>query len=73
MNSSRRAALTLRDRMNLLNAELADNARALLTADGAQKELIETRNRAIRVNQGLLRSRNPKKQRSFGGFNSRTA
>ena len=56
MNDSRRAALTLRDRMNALNAELSENRKALLTADAAQKAIIDTRNRAIRVNQGLLRT-----------------
>ena len=68
MNDSRRAALTLRDRMNALNSELADNARALLTADGAQKELIQTRNRAIRVNQGLLRSETQRNSAVLAGL-----
>ena len=68
MNDSRRAALTLRDRMNLLNAELAENRKALLTADTAQKGIIDTRNRAIRVNQGLLRSETQRNSAVLAGL-----
>ena len=68
MHDSRRAALTLRDRMNLLNAELAENRKALLTADAAQKGIIDTRNRAIRVNQGLLRSEQQRNSAVLAGL-----
>ena len=54
MNEARRSALGLRDRMINLNAELAENRKRLLSADGAQKQVIETRNRAIRVNQSFI-------------------
>ena len=68
MNDSRRAALQLRDRMNALNAELAENKRALLTANDAQRTIIETRNRAIRVNQGLLRSEQQRNSAALAGL-----
>ena len=54
MNEARRSALGLRDRIINLNAELAENRKRLLSADGAQKQVIETRNRAIRVNQSFI-------------------
>ena len=68
MNDSRRAALTLRDRMNLLNAEISENRKNLLTADAAQKAIIDTRNRAIRVNQGLLRSEQQRNSAVLAGL-----
>ena len=70
MNDSRRAALTLRDRMNALNAEISENRKALLTADAAQKGIIDTRNRAIRVNQGLLRTEQQRNSAVLAGLNS---
>ena len=68
MNDSRRAALTLRDRMNALNAEISENRKALLTADAAQKAIIDTRNRAIRVNQGLLRTEQQRNSAVLAGL-----
>ena len=68
MNDSRRAALTLRDRMNALNAELAENSKRLLTASGSQREVIQTRNRAIGVNQRLLRSEQQRNSAVLAGL-----
>ena len=56
-NAVRRETLEYRTAISRLNAELADNRNALLKADGAAKETLETRNRQIRAEQGLLRAK----------------
>ena len=56
-NAVRRETLEYRQAITRLNAELAQNRRALLTADAAAKETLETRNRQIRAEQGLLRAK----------------
>lgn len=56
MNSIRRETLLYRDSISRLNIEFAENRRALLTANDAQKTLLETRQRAIRINQSLLQA-----------------
>ena len=57
MNAVRRETLEYRTAISRLNAELAENRQALLTADAAAKKTLETRNRQIRAEQGLLRAR----------------
>ena len=57
MNAVRRETLEYRTAISRLNAELADNRQALLTADAAAKKTLETRNRQIRAETGLLRAR----------------
>ena len=57
MNVVRRETLEYRTAISRLNAELAENRQALLTADAAAKKTLETRNRQIRAEQGLLRAR----------------
>ena len=57
MNAVRRETLEYRTAISRLNAELAENRQALLTADAAAKKTLETRNRQIRAETGLLRAR----------------
>ena len=57
MNTVRRETLDYRTQLGLLNRELAENRQALLKADDAARETIETRNRQIRAEQGLIRVR----------------
>ena len=56
-NAVRRETLEYRTAISRLNAELAQNRQALLTADNAAKKTLETRNRQIRAETGLLRAR----------------
>ena len=56
-NAVRRETLDYRTALTKLNNELADNRKALLSADAAGKETLETRNKQIRAEQGLLRAR----------------
>ena len=57
MNAVRRETLEYRTAISRLNAELAENRQALLTADAAANKTLETRNRQIRAETGLLRAR----------------
>ena len=58
----------LRDRMIDLNAEISENRKRLLTADQAQQQTIATRNQAIRVNQGLLRTETQRNAQALAQF-----
>ena len=54
-NQLRRETLQYRSTLHQLNEELARNNRALLTAEGAAREHLQTRNRQIRTEQQFLR------------------
>ena len=53
----RTQSLSYRQTVARLNQELANNRKALLTADAASRELLDTRNKEIRAEQGLIRAR----------------
>ena len=48
--------------------DFRESRKALLTADAAQKGIIDTRNRAIRVNQGLLRTEQQRNSAVLAGL-----
>lgn len=56
-NQARRETLQYRDAIAELNREFARNASTLQHADGIAREQLQTRQRQIRAEQGLLRAR----------------
>lgn len=57
INEIRNETLQYRTTLTQLNAELAQNRQALLSADAASREALETRNRQIQSEQRFLRVR----------------
>lgn len=54
LNDLRRESLSYRGAVTVLNQELAENRKAFLSADSASKALLQTRNKELQAEKGLI-------------------